>query len=288
MRDVFQMSAEQLRFLVDRGWTVSSHSHSHAPTTQENVDLDLEVRLSKWELEKAIGGPIKLFTIWNNLVLADKIVPVAKAAGYLAVMSIAFPFNGPDFDRWAIGRGTIGRDLDRWLEEPTASLYRHTRAAFPGRLTREATRGTWLVDLTHIVADRLPRACGTGLWNRCSTPAIVDARLHEVRALWGDDLWAAVPEEVVEYTLLRRAAHLAVSMLDARSAECTVRLDPLPSSVVARELTFRANVPWHTGGVSSGADQKTCGAPLDARMKGGMLTWTAPVQDGTRFVLRAE
>lgn len=287
MREVFHMSAEQLRFLLDRGWTVSSHSHSHPPTNLEAVDLDLEVRLSKWELEQATGRPVMIFTIWNNLALADQIVPAAQNAGYLGVLSIAHPFNPPDYDVWAIGRGTIGRDLEGWLTEPTASAYRHTRAAFPGRLTREATRGTWLVDLTHIVADRHPRACPPSLWNRCSTPAIVDARLREVRALWGDDLWATVPEDVLQYTLLRRAARLEVSTPAPDQAECLVRLGPLPAAMESRALTFRAELPWRRATVAYASNTPPPNARIESRMIENVFTWTASVEDGTRFVLCA-
>jgi len=172
MREVFHMSAEQLRFLVARGWTVSSHSHSHPSTNQVGIDLDLEVRVSKHELEKALGSPVRLVTYWNDLALVDQILPRAKEAGYLGILSIGYPFNEPDFDVWGIARATIGRDLEGWFQEPLQSLYHHTRDALPGHLTREQTRGKWLVDLTHIVADRLPKACPESLWNRCSTPGI--------------------------------------------------------------------------------------------------------------------
>jgi hypothetical protein len=125
------------------------------------------------------------------------------------------------------------------------------------------------------------------MWNRCSTPAIVDARLHEVRALWGDKLWAAVPEDVLEYTLLRRAARLEVSSPAPDRAECLVRLAPLPAAVEARELTFRAEVPWHRATVAYAPGTPADTARIDSRMIERVLTWTASVEDGTRFVLRA-
>ena len=176
-------------------------------------------------------------------------------------------------------RGTIGRDLEGWLQEPSVSLYHHTRDAFPGELRQETTRGLWLVDISHIVVDRLPKANGPGLWNRCMTPSILDARLREVRALWGNDLWATVPEEVVEYTLLRRAAAVTVASNGTDRATCTVNLNGLRDDVTARELTFRANTPWRNATVNGGA--------ISAQMKDGTLVWTATVEDGTKFVLSA-
>ena len=208
MRQVFHMSAEQLRFLIDRGWTVSSHSHTHCSTDQQGIDLDLEVRISKLELEKALGCPVRLFAYWNDLRLADQILPKVQQADYWGILGINYPLNSPDFDRWHIGRGTLGRDMDMWLESSIQEMYHHCQDVFPGRMTRENTRGQWLIDITHLVVDRLPQACPDSLWNRCVTPAILDARLREVREVWGDDVWCAVPEDVLEYTLPRRAASL--------------------------------------------------------------------------------
>ncbi|MCC6442714.1 MAG: polysaccharide deacetylase family protein [Armatimonadetes bacterium] len=279
MREIFHMSAEQLHFLIARGWTVSSHSHSHPPTGQEGIDLDMEVQVSKWELEKATGSPVRLFTYWNDLALFDRILPHAKAAGYLGALSIGYPFNTPDFDRWNIARGTLGRDLEGWLEEPLVSLYSHSRDAFPGKLTREKTAGRWLVDITHIVAHRLPRACPESLWNRCSTPDILESRLQEVRALWGDRLWAAVPEAVLDYALMRRAARLAVQRVSPECFTCTVSLDPVPEAVSRRELTFRADIPWQRAEINRGK--------VSAFMQEGLLTWTAEARDGTQFAVRA-
>ncbi len=279
MREVFYMNPEQLRFLINKGWTISSHSHTHVPTNQDGIDLDLEVRLSKWELEKATEQPVRLFAYWGNLRIAHKILPVAKEAGYQGLLSIGYPFNTSDYDEWAIMRGTIGRDLEGWLQEPSVSLYHHTRNAFPGELRQETTRGLWLVDISHIVVDRLPKANGPGLWNRCMTPSILDARLREVRALWGNDLWATVPEEVVEYTLLRRAAAVTVTSNGTDRATCTVNLNGLRDDVTARELTFRAQTPWRNATVNGGA--------ISAQMKDGTLVWTATVEDGTKFVLSA-
>jgi len=277
MREVFHMSPEQLRFLADRGWTVSSHSHSHCPTGQEGIDLDLEVRVSKIELEKALGTPVRLLAFWNDLAIEDQIRPIAQQAGYLGILGIAHPFNGPDFDVWHIARGTVGRDMEMWVAEPIASMYHHTREAFPGNLTRENTRGKWLVDITHLVVNRLPKACGEGLWNRCSTPAMLDARLSEVRALWGEDVWAAVPEDVVEYTLLRRAATPMASQPDEGRIVCTVRLNALPAGLQSRELSFTAHVPWSSVRVNGGA--------IPAGLRDGVALWTAAVHDGAQFVL---
>ena len=279
MREVFYMNPEQLRFLINKGWTISSHSHTHVPTDQEGIDLDLEVRLSKWELEKATGAPVRLFAYWGNLRIADKILPVAQAAGYQGMLSIGYPWNTSEFDVWDIMRATIGRDLEGWLQEPSASLYRHTRDAFPGELRKEATRGHWLVDISHIVVDRLPAANGPGLWNRCMTPAILDARLREVRALWGNELWATVPEEVVEYTLLRRAASVSVTADGSDRATCTVSLNGLRDDVISRELTFSAQTPWRNATVNDGS--------ISSQMNDGTLVWTAAVEDGTKFVLTA-
>ena len=277
--DVFYLNEDQIRFLVDRGWTFSSHSHSHVPTGQKGIDLDMEVRLSKHELERATGRSVDIITYWGNTALKDQIVPIAKEAGYLGVLSIDYPLNSPDFDVWDIGRGTIGRDLDGWVDNPSTAQYRHTKDAFPGHLTRENSRGKWLVDLTHVIADRLPPRVPESAWNRCCTPEILDSRLREVRQLWGDELWATVPEDVVHYTLLRRSAEVGVESLGPDRAACTVRLDELPDAVSRRELTFRAFTKWQGMRINGGT--------VDVRSVNGAFVWTAPVVDGTEFILEA-
>jgi peptidoglycan/xylan/chitin deacetylase (PgdA/CDA1 family) len=278
MRDVFHLSAVQLRFLMARGWTVSSHSHSHPPTNQEGLDLDLEVRVSREELEAALGAPVRLFTHWNDLRLRERILPLARQAGYLGALSIGYPLNPPEFDAWDIGRGTLGRDLEGWLQEPLATVYRHTRDAFPGQLTRAATQGRWLVDLTHIVAERLPPACPPSLWNRCVTPAILAARLAEVRALWGDRVWAAVPEEVLDYARLRRAASVSLEPAGPEGLLCRVSLQAVPAGLQCRELTLRARVPWPSARVDGGR--------VPSAVREGWLVWTCEVADQACFALR--
>lgn len=279
MRDVFYLNAEQLRFLIGRGWSVSSHSHTHCPTDQEGIDLDLEVRISKWELEEATGQPVHLFAYWNNLAITDQIVRVAKQSGYIGILTLAYPFNSPDYDVWDIARSTVGRDQERWLEEPSASRYCHTSEAFPGNLTQEKTRGTWMVDITHLVVERLPRANGPGLWNRCVTPAILNARLAEVRDLWGDDVWAAVPEDVVAYTIRRRASSVRCELSGPGRVICTVQVADLPSHLPESPLTFRAKVPWNNGRVNRGE--------IPSWVSDGFLLWTTPVEDGGQFILEA-
>lgn len=278
MREVFHLSAGQLRFLLARGWTVSSHSHSHPPTAQEGLDLDLEVRISKEELETATGAAVRLFTFWNDLRLKEQILPLAREAGYVGALSIGYPFNSPDFDVWDIGRGTLGRDLESWIQEPLATMYCHTREAFPGQLSQERMRGSWLVDLTHIVAERLPPACPPSLWNRCITPTILEARLREVRQLWGDRLWAAVPEDVVDYARLRRAAQVGLEQAGPECLLCRVSLPVAPEGVRCRELTFRARVPWQSARVEEGR--------IPSRFQDGWVVWTAEVSDQTCFALK--
>lgn len=276
MREVFHMSAEQLRFLIERGWTVSSHSHTHCPTKQAGIDLDLEVRISKEELEKATGQPVRLFTLWNDLSLATQIAPLVKQAGYLGILSVGYPFNPPEYDVWSINRGTVGRDLEGWLSERRVAIFHHTADAFPGRLTRDKTQGCWLVDVTHIVADRLPKACPASLWNRCSTPSIIAARFREIRELWGDDLWAAVPEDVVEYTMLRRATQLITELTMPERIVCRLHVDPLPA-LACRELSFCATLPWPGASVNNGA--------VPVTVKAGKLVFTMPVCDEATFEL---
>jgi peptidoglycan/xylan/chitin deacetylase (PgdA/CDA1 family) len=281
MREVFHMSGEHLRFLVARGWSVSSHSHSHPPTNQDGVDLDLEIRISKLELERALGSRVRLFGWWNNLSLAEKALPLVKEAGYDGALSLGHPFNGPDFDVWSIERNMLADDMDFWFSPQMQASYHQVREAGPGNLTRETSRGSWIADITHIVVDQFPAACPPSLWNRCARPSQLAARFREIRSVWGDEVWATVPEAVVDYAQVRRAARVSVETTAAHRAVCTVSLAELPRGVECRDLTLVVRAPWSALSVNEGR------IPVRKRPDDGAFVFTAPVADSTRFVLEA-
>lgn len=58
-----------------------------------------------------------------------------------------------------------------------------------------------------------------------------------------------------------------------------MRLEGLPDAVSRRELTFRAAAQWNGMRINGGM--------VEVRAVDGAFVWTAPVADGTEFILEA-
>ena len=113
----------------------------------------------------------------------------------------------------------------------------------------------------------------TAHWNRPFTPnkdcseAQLRRRLQTIIEEGGDQVWCAVPEEVVSYHLCRRHAVVETVAATPREQRYRIRYEALPARVEHRELTFEVEVPaawcnfprvWVNGGTPGGL----CSAPL--------------------------
>ncbi len=191
------LSGPQLRQLLQEGWSVGDHSLTHGDLNQDPYG---EVVTSKRILEEAIGQSVNLF----HLPGADfSYAPVARfidRMGFLAVFFCDDRVNDPDPDLMGLGRCLVyGREGQPWhtLYNPFPRVYDPYH-----RLHEARARGGWLVDVTHLVAPDPPAS-----W-KDATPAQLDARFDCLRRVGAGVEWAAEPEEIVDYILMRRATTL--------------------------------------------------------------------------------
>lgn len=225
------LSPQQLRELVQEGWSVGDHSMTHGDL---NVDTHTEIVLSKRVLEEAIGQTVNVF----HLPGADfSFAPAARyleEAGFLAVFFADDRLNGHDPDLFALSR-TMLYVIEG---EPICPLY----APFPRvydpyhRLHEALETGGWVVDITHAVEPE-PLA----LW-KDTTPDILDARFDCLRTVGGGQEWAAEPEEVVDYILTRRAASVEDVRTGSARLSFRLTLGGVPRAVRCREISVSAQL----------------------------------------------
>jgi peptidoglycan/xylan/chitin deacetylase (PgdA/CDA1 family) len=221
------LSGLQLRVLMAEGWSVGDHSMTHGDL---NVDPYNEIVTSKRVLEDATGQAVNLF----HLPGADfSYAPAARyidQAGFLAVFFTDDRVNSDDPDLFGLGRALVYvREGRHWhnLYSPYPRVYDPYH-----RLHEARACGGWLVDMTHLVTHDPPAP-----W-KDTTPELLDARFDCLRRVGGGREWAAEPEEVVDYVLMRRATTLE-QLPDAPAGQCfRVHLAALPASIKHRSVSL--------------------------------------------------
>lgn len=219
------MSADELRFLIGKGWGVGNHSWSHfVHPLQPGLDLYREVVWSKYRLEDMLDHPVRIFTIPNDKYNYEAVLPLVRQH-YLACAYIDGSPNREDFDLYKIGNfmvasGQISRSYDWKTELLTPNL------------DLEFLRGSWLYETSHLVRWNVPQA------HKCVTPEDLTRRFERLRDISGGKLWAAKPDDVVDYVLLRRALTVAIVRTEPRTVEFELR-GQWPVGVINSELSFR-------------------------------------------------
>lgn len=225
------LSAQQLRELMRQGWSVSDHSMTHGDL---NIDTYREVVESKKVLEEAIGQRVNLF----HLPGADfSFAPAARfleEAGFLAVFFADDRLNSYDPDLFALSR-TLLYVIEG---EPICSLYDpYPRVYDPYHRLHEARDvGGWIVDITHSVEPE-PLA----LW-KDATPDILETRFDCVRKVGNGLEWAAEPEEIVDYIIVRRAASVNALQTGPDHLSFHLELGAIPEPVKCREISVTASL----------------------------------------------
>lgn len=262
------MSADELRVLLDKGWGVGNHSWSHfIYPLQPGLDLYREVVWSKYRLEDLLDRPVRIFTLPNDKYNYEPVLPLVKQH-YLACAYIDGSPNREDFDLYRIGNymvasGQISRGYDWKTELLTPNL------------EEEFLRGAWLYETSHLVRWNVPQA------HKCVTPEDLTRRFERLTEISGGKLWAAKPDDVVDYVLLRRAVSVAVVRAEARRIEFELRGE-WPVGVINGQLSFR---------IKGLAAAKSCEVSLQpAPVSGGTLRaqihgWE---KQGRDFVVTAE
>lgn len=219
------MSPDELRFLLERGWGVGNHSWSHyVHPLQPGLDLYREVVWSKYHLEDALDHPVRIFTIPNDKHNYEPVLPLVKQH-YLACAYIDGSPNREDFDLYQIGNFMVASGQIH-------ASYDWKRELLTPNLDLEFLRGSWLYETSHLVMWNVPQA------HKCVTPEDLTRRFARLTELSDGKLWAAKPDDVVDYVLLRRAVSVEVVRTEPRLIEFELRGE-WPVGVMSGKLSFR-------------------------------------------------
>ncbi|MDD5597276.1 MAG: polysaccharide deacetylase family protein [Victivallaceae bacterium] len=192
MNGIFHMGVEHLKFLIGEGWSVGNHSYSHfCWPDQPGLDLYREVVYSKYLLEDLLGCPVTLFTIPNGMYNYEPALPYIKQAGYLGCHAVDGGVNYDDVDLLKIGNFMVATGPIR------------PRLGWPEKLlteniTFDDIKDGWLCETTHLVMPNVIQP-----WKNI-TPEDLEKRFVRLTEITGNRMWAAVPEDVIDYILMRR------------------------------------------------------------------------------------
>jgi hypothetical protein len=238
-RDCFQssmngyqhMGVDELRTLMERGWGVGNHSWSHyVYPCQPGLDLYREVVWSKYRLEDALERPVRIFTIPNETHNYPPVIELVKQH-YLACAYIEGAPNRGDFDLYQIGNCLVA--VGGFRPRPGWPVELKTE-----NLTSGFLQDSWLYETTHLCLWDVPQA------HKCVTPAYLSQRFEVLNEISEGKLWAATPDDVIDYELLRR--HL--QLVNVRSDDGAVAFEvegQWPVGVVSSTLTLRlSGVQW--------------------------------------------
>ena len=237
-------------------------SDSRAPT---------RVAPTAGELEQLVGAPVTVLAV-STIDHYHGILPEeARAAGYLAIFTREdrLNHNHVDEDLYALGRSALYTVEGLPLPMRTYDPY--------WRLHQARDTAGWLVDSARFVAEDPADP------ERDVTPALLAERFEKVAEVGG--VWRAAPAEVIDYLLMRRAAHPRALRASAEAITFTMEAPRIPQRVRNRELTFTLDVPraWERPAV-------TCdGAPVSdvTPIAEGRIRFTVAAADGQRMRVSA-
>ena len=231
----FHMDAPHLRFLVDRGWSVGNHSYSHfVYPDQPGLDMHREVVYSRYLLEDTIGQAVTYFTIPNNQGNYLPSLPFVKQAGYLGCkIPVTGDLNGDDVDLMQIKGIRLST-----TPPPHNYLPDHLRTE---QVDLAAVRDTWVIETTHLVQHDPIQA------HKNVSCDDLERRLQRIHEIGNGQYWAAVPEDVIDYILMRRHTRVETRERDDRT---TVVLDPGEVPVGVRKRTLSLALPSRVSGLS--------------------------------------
>ncbi|MCY4436031.1 MAG: polysaccharide deacetylase family protein [Chloroflexi bacterium] len=272
LNDYFHMGPDHLKFLLSQGWSISNHSYCHPPLREpDSIDFAQEIVESYHILEQALGQPAPIFSSWNSFEVYDTVRAwVQRVPGYLGLTRAsndAEHINQPDFDPFSIWRNRLCEDdaiayLPPWLSR--------------GGFEPERVQGQWLVDVTHLVMYKTPQG------HKCISPYALEGRFDQMRTLFGENMWAANPDDVVRYAYLRRHCAPAVTQDSDTYATITLDFPQLPLQIEKGELTFLVSFaedpgPVHIQGPDGIANVTAAGE--------GRVRFTCHVRAGAEIVV---
>lgn len=103
------LSASQLKELSAQEFEIGCHSMTHPMLTDlDEAGLQREIADAKSQLEQIVGTPVEHFSCPGGRY-DDRVMTIARAAGYRTVATSRIHANSPDTDVFALGRVAILR-----------------------------------------------------------------------------------------------------------------------------------------------------------------------------------
>ena len=268
LNEYMHMSVEELKFLLERGWGVGNHSWSHyVYPTQPGLDLWREVVWSKYRLEDTLDCPVRIFAIPNDKYNYDPVIDLVKQH-YLACAYIDGGPNRGDFDLYKIGNFMVASGK-------ISDAYDWKDGLLTDNLDPAFLDGTWLYETTHLVMWNVPQS------RKCITPQDLTRRFEKLRDISGGRLWAAKPDDVIDYVLLRRVLSVSVIEADADGVQFEIA-GQWPMGVINSRLSFRV-VGLHSVGEPQVEFVST--APRGGRLRSNVYS---VARDGDDWIVTAD
>lgn len=267
------LNVGEIQELQRHGWSVASLGQTRGQTRDGGraPTRDAPTRSARVALEKLLDAPVTVLTVatidHHHGILPEEI----QAAGYLGIFTLEdrLNYNHVDEDFHALGRSALYTVEGLPLPARTYDPY--------WRLHQARDTEGWLVDGARLVSED-PADPGRDI-----TPALLAERFAKVAEV--GDVWRATPDEVIDYILLRRAAHPRGYRATDEAITFYMEAPRIPERAQNRELTFTLDVPpaWQMPLVTSD------GAPVaDVAAHGeGRLRFTLPVHDGQQMRIGA-
>ena len=251
------LNAAELQELQRRGWSVAALGQARG--------VGALTPLAPAEtLERLVGAPVTTLAVSRQDHHHGYTPAEIQAAGYLAVFTLEdrLNHNHVDEDFNALGRSALYVVEGLPLPARTYDPY--------WRLHQARDTGGWLVDCARLVAEQPADP------ERDVTPALLAERFAKVAEV--ADVWRATPAEVIDYMLLRRAAHPRALRAADEAITFYMEAPRIPERARNRELTFILEIPpaWQQPMVLSD------GAPVAGvtALSQDRIRFTLPVADG--------
>jgi len=268
------LNVEEIQELQRHGWSVAclGPSREQAGSGERAPTRGAPTRESREALEQLVGAPVTVLTVstidHHHGILPQEI----QAAGYLGVFTLEdrLNYNHIDEDFHALGRSAMYTVEGLPLPVRTYDPY--------WRLHQARDTEGWLVDSARLVSEEPADP------ERDITPALLGERFAKIAEV--GDVWRATPDEVIDYILMRRAAHPRGYRATDEAIEFWMEAPRIPERVQNRELTFTLDVPstWQSPAVTSD------GAPVTdvVALGEGRVRFTLPVHDGQQMRVSAD
>ena len=260
------LNLNEVRELQRHGWSVAGLG----PTREQARDGDraptrgAPTLLTSQTLEELVGTPITALVVSRQDHHHGFTPEEIQEAGYLSVFTLEdrLNYNHVDEDLNALGRAAM------YTVESTVLPLRVYDPYW--RLHQAWDTGGWLVDSARVVSDNPANP------ERNITPALLAERFEKVAEV--GDVWRATPDEVIDYILMRRAAHPRALHTSDEAITFYMEAPRIPERVQSRELTFTLDTPraWQRSQVTSD------GAPVAGvtALAEGRIRFTMAVADG--------